>query len=148
VFETKVLAGEFDAFMRGLGIKEDLDPLVDMTFWCAIDPAGPMPVLQVGRHTDVITVCQRGGGSVGRVWKGCSIAEGERTGELEVDATVKPDRCFGNGTAAYHVKGCRPGRPLCRWMRAMTEKYSVCLCHVYPWPHRRGSGLCARPGVR
>ena len=55
-------------------------------------------------------------------------------------------KCFGNGTAAHHAKGCRPGRPLCRWMRAMTEKYSVCLCPVYPWPHRRGSRLCGKAG--
>lgn len=77
--------GEFARFLEGVGIDYGADPLFDMTVWCAVDPRGPMPILQVGRHTDVITVCQRGGGSIGRVWKGCCIAEGKRVGELEVD---------------------------------------------------------------
>lgn len=53
------------------------------------------------------------------------------------------DRCFGNGSAAYHAKGCRPGRPLCRWRRDGDAKYGVCTCPAYHFPHRRGGGLCA-----
>ncbi len=38
-----------------------------------------------------------------------------------------------------HATGCRPGRPLCRWMRKkQRDKYGVCECGAVPWPHRRG----------
>jgi hypothetical protein len=57
-----------------------------------------------------------------------------------------PDRCFGNGTAAHHAKGCRPGRPLCRWQRDGDAKYGVCTCGAHAFPHRRGSGLCGQAG--
>jgi hypothetical protein len=41
-----------------------------------------------------------------------------------------------------HIKGCRISRPLCRWMRAKTDKYKVCHCGAYHFPHRKGSGAC------
>ena len=76
-------ASEFNAFMLSANIwLDNPDPLVDMTFWCAIDSTGPMPVLQVGRHTEVITRCCRGGGSIGRVWRGCMLAP---RGEMELE---------------------------------------------------------------
>lgn len=43
----------------------------------------------------------------------------------------------------YHRKGCRKARPLCYWQRQRTEKYSICTCGAYPWPHRYLSGRCA-----
>ncbi len=36
-----------------------------------------------------------------------------------------------------HAKGCRKGRPHCRWSRP-----SPCCCEAYPYPHRRASGAC------
>jgi len=38
--------------------------------------------------------------------------------------------------------GCRRGRPLCRKARSATEKYRVCECGGYQFPHRRASGAC------
>ena len=54
----------------------------------------------------------------------------------------KPKRCWGNEGAVHHCAGCRPARPLCRWMRALVRKYSVCTCGAYHFPHRAGSGMC------
>lgn len=74
--ECSCTRADFDAFLRSAGIDNlgaYADPMVDLTIWCAIDPKGPMPILQVGRHTEVITNCVRGGGSIGRVWRGCYL---------------------------------------------------------------------------
>ena len=46
---------------------------------------------------------------------------------------------------AEHAPGCRPGRPLCRWMAKMKPRYHVCFCDAYWFPHRSGSGLCGDP---
>lgn len=50
--------------------------------------------------------------------------------------------CWRSGNVVIHAPACRPGRPLCRWMRAVIAKYAPCCCPAYPWPHRAGSGLC------
>jgi hypothetical protein len=39
-------------------------------------------------------------------------------------------------------KGCRPGRPLCHAMRAMSKR-PRCYCDGYHYPHRTGSKLCS-----
>lgn len=44
-----------------------------------------------------------------------------------------------------HRKGCRKGRPLCRYRRAETQKYKRCSCSAYWFPHRAKSGLCGDP---
>lgn len=52
---------------------------------------------------------------------------------------MKP-RCYcraGHRAWATHVKGCRPGRPRCRYRRPVP-----CDCPAYKFPHRQGSGLC------
>ena len=53
-------------------------------------------------------------------------------------------RCYVvNRTVVVHMPECRPGRPLCRWMRTVQfGKYGVCCCDAYPFPHRHGSGRC------
>jgi hypothetical protein len=38
-----------------------------------------------------------------------------------------------------HTKGCRVGRPKCRWRRP-----PPCHCMNYPFPHRLNSGLCGK----
>jgi hypothetical protein len=43
--------------------------------------------------------------------------------------------CYEHG----HVKGCRTGRPLCRYRRP-----AACTCGAYHFPHRAGSGLCGK----
>ncbi len=48
------------------------------------------------------------------------------------------DRCF----KTRHVKGCRPGRPLCKLMRKVRPQRQPCYCDRYPYPHRKGSGRC------
>lgn len=48
-------------------------PEMDLTVWVAIDPNKPMPCVAVDEGTEVITKCARGGGSVGRVWRGARI---------------------------------------------------------------------------
>ena len=50
-------------------------------------------------------------------------------------------RCYGD---TRHAKGCRPGRPLCRWMRRVSVKHRVCRCTAAHYPHR--AGWCARFG--
>lgn len=46
-----------------------------------------------------------------------------------------------------HRKGCRRGRPLCRWMRARNPYRRVCNCPAYPFPHRARGGACGTGGV-
>lgn len=41
-----------------------------------------------------------------------------------------------------HLSGCSPGRPRCRAHRAKNRKWKICRCDWYPFPHRKGSGLC------
>jgi hypothetical protein len=58
------------------------------------------------------------------------------------DGRLRPRQC----NQYEHAKGCRPGRPLCRWMRRVrADKRGVCDCPAYHFPHRRGSGLCGHP---
>ena len=58
------------------------------------------------------------------------------------DGRLRPDRCRPD----LHAAGCHPGRPLCCWMRARRpDKYGVCWCSAYPFPHRYGSGYCGHP---
>lgn len=45
-------------------------------------------------------------------------------------------RCWGK-EPHKHRKGCRRGRPLCRWRRPRP-----CDCGAYHYPHREGSGRC------
>lgn len=45
-------------------------------------------------------------------------------------------------TGEWHAKGCRRGRPLCRWKRATNPKRCVCRCEAYHFPHRDGGGAC------
>ena len=61
------------------------------------------------------------------------------------DRELERERCVRVGPVVIHRVGCRPGRPLCRWMRVVEEKYSVCTCPAYHFPHRRNSGLCGHP---
>lgn len=50
----------------------------------------------------------------------------------------RPKLCWG-AAKAQHAEGCRPARPLCRWMRKVqAAKYGRCQCGTPPWPHRRG----------
>jgi hypothetical protein len=50
-------------------------------------------------------------------------------------------RCYGNEYRGIkHTAKCRPGRPYCRWRRA--ERWGICSCLAYHFPHRHGSGLC------
>jgi hypothetical protein len=56
----------------------------------------------------------------------------------------RPTICFGPD-ACQHKKGCRLGRPLCRWMRAKRGK--PCWCGAYKYPHRKGSALCGNPAL-
>ena len=66
--------GEWREFCKLARINAEQEPVtVDLTVWGAIDPAGPMPVVSVGRHTAVITKCARGGGSLGRRWLGAEL---------------------------------------------------------------------------
>jgi hypothetical protein len=54
--------------------------------------------------------------------------------------------CFGpDAERAHHAKGCRPGRPLCRFMRTRCENRKPCGCDAYHFPHRKGSGQCGNP---
>ena len=53
-------------------------------------------------------------------------------------------RCFGNEHRVTHVKGCRRGRPQCKWMRKTNPSREPCSCGAYPYPHRNGSGPCGR----
>lgn len=56
--------------------------------------------------------------------------------------------CWGPGPK-QHRKGCRPGRPLCRWMRKkQAAKYSACFCGFAHFPHRRGWCSPKRPGLQ
>jgi len=64
----------WDKFVREAGLQPMEAPLFDMVFWLALDPRrGVMPVVAVDELSEVITVCKRGGGSLGRVWRGCSV---------------------------------------------------------------------------
>ena len=56
-------------------------------------------------------------------------------------------RCCWGPKPGQHVKGCRLGRPLCRWRRATNPKRRVCECPAYWFPHRIGSGLCGDKGI-
>lgn len=53
-------------------------------------------------------------------------------------------KCWRSGDEVVHVAACRPARPLCKWMRAagQPEKYGVCTCGMYWFPHRVGSCRC------
>lgn len=52
------------------------------------------------------------------------------------DGRRRPIKC----NQCMHAAGCRPGRPLCWRMRQVNaDKYGVCECGTYPFPHRRGS---------
>lgn len=51
--------------------------------------------------------------------------------------------CYG---PTKHVKDCRPGRPLCRWMRVVRANRRPCRCDAYHFVHRTGSGAC-RVGI-
>lgn len=54
--------------------------------------------------------------------------------------------CWPSGAAVIHQEGCHPARPRCRWMRLVQlQKYGVCSCPAYPFPHRRNSGACGHP---
>ena len=54
--------------------------------------------------------------------------------------------CYGADPAhAVHVKGCRPGRPLCRYRRLERPNRAPCHCGAYPFAHRTGSGRCGDP---
>lgn len=58
----------------------------------------------------------------------------------------RPKLCYGP-EKGKHKKGCRPGRPLCRWSR---KARGVCSCDAYHYPHRDGSLKCrvlAQEGV-
>jgi hypothetical protein len=55
-----------------------------------------------------------------------------------------PRVCYGPG-AHQHAKGCRLGRPLCRWKRAQNPKRRPCGCGAYWFPHRIDSGRCGDP---
>lgn len=56
-----------------------------------------------------------------------------------------PEVCYGNEHKQHHAFGCRPGRPLCRWMRKVRPKRRPCFCGAYHHPHRAGSGRCGNP---
>ncbi len=51
--------------------------------------------------------------------------------------------CGGPRGHVEHVRGCRPGRPKCRYRR---REKGICSCTAYHFPHREGSGAC-RHGV-
>jgi hypothetical protein len=57
---------------------------------------------------------------------------------------MKPERCHATASKEYHCAGCRPARPLCRWMRRRQEQRRPCTCEAQPWPHR--AGWCAKHG--
>ena len=59
---------------------------------------------------------------------------------------MKPKQCYGP-RPEQHASGCRPGRPLCRWRRAKSEKYRPCCCGIYGYPHRINSGRCGNPAL-
>ncbi len=60
-----------------------------------------------------------------------------------------PKSCHGNEhNGVKHAKGCRRGRPLCRWMRKTNPKRKVCGCDAYHFPHRKGSGRCGNEKLR
>jgi hypothetical protein len=48
---------------------------------------------------------------------------------------MSPSRCHGS---AAHASGCRPGRPLCRWMRTRQAARKPCFCSFVHYPHRAG----------
>lgn len=61
-----------------------------------------------------------------------------------------PKICYGPNPG-QHAKGCRPGRPLCRWRRREAAKYRVCDCGKVWFPHRLGwcqSGAADRYAFR
>lgn len=60
--------------------------------------------------------------------------------------TPRPAQCYCNRNEEHHKKGCHPARPLCRWMRKRSKKYTACNCDAYHYPHRPGSRAC-RAGV-
>jgi len=55
---------------------------------------------------------------------------------------TRRSRCWGNEHQVHHVRGCRPARPLCRWMRRIRDNRKVCRCDAYHFPHRNESGAC------
>lgn len=55
-------------------------------------------------------------------------------------ACPRPAECWGPEDGK-HKRGCRPGRPLCRWRRKKRAQ-GFCHCHAYHFPHRPKSGLC------
>lgn len=58
----------------------------------------------------------------------------------------RPAHCHGpDAERAKHAAGCRPARPLCRFMRRVRDDRRVCGCGAYHFPHRHGSGQCGNP---
>lgn len=58
---------------------------------------------------------------------------------------VYPKFCYGNEFNHYHARACRPGRPLCRFMRKVRPQRRACGCDAYHFPHRFGGGRCNHP---
>lgn len=54
----------------------------------------------------------------------------------------RPKKCWGPEDAK-HRKGCRLGRPLCRWRR---REKGLCRCEAYHYPHRP-SANCGIPAA-
>ena len=54
---------------------------------------------------------------------------------------MKPRVCHGR-RPEQHARGCRRGRPLCRWRRAENPKRRACGFDAYHFPHRIESGRC------
>lgn len=60
-------------------------------------------------------------------------------------STPRPTRCHCSVSAGEkHAAGCRPARPLCRWMRRRADYRRPCRCSALPYPHR--AGWCALHG--
>ena len=64
---------------------------------------------------------------------------------MERVAVKRPKQCHGNEHFQKHANGCRPARPLCRWMRRVQPQRRACECGAYHFPHRFGSGRCQHP---
>lgn len=57
-----------------------------------------------------------------------------------LDCHSERKHCWG-AAKEQHVRGCRPGRPLCRWRR---NAKGLCHCEAYHYAHQHGSGNCLR----
>jgi hypothetical protein len=66
---------------------------------------------------------------------------------------ARRDACWRrNDRVEFHVRGCRPGRPCCRYRRARLaakragevarKEIPPCDCPAYAFPHRAQSGVC------